>query len=163
MKTTIRTILTGEAQDLALGFITHLLSRGVEFERGGGYWADKNYYIARYNGEAVCSIVINNDETIDEPVGWVIWSDDSGVNSFESYPLDDHVREDAWANVDLPKVCCTTPSCKSCKIIFGKAFDGVCNTTFRFDNPNTEEVECAKKLAEIRIEDIVTKMKGIST
>jgi hypothetical protein len=39
---------------------------------------------------------------------------------------------------------------------FGKSFYPVCNcTTFRFNNPNAEEVEYEIKLIEIRIKDII--------
>jgi hypothetical protein len=41
------------------------------------------------------------------------------------------------------------------KTIFGKTFDNVCRTAFRFDNPTAEAVECVMKLAEIRKIDIV--------
>jgi hypothetical protein len=161
METTIRTILNGDSQEIALDFATHLRSLKTKFERGGGYWADKNYYVARYNGEAVCFILINGDEINGEPLGWVIWSDDSPHNSYANAPLHTQTKEIAWQHVDICGNCggCGNPG-GSCKMIFGKEFDKVCITTFRFDNPNAEEVECAKKLAEIRIEDIMNIEEG---
>jgi ribosomal-protein-alanine N-acetyltransferase len=151
----IRTVLTGETQALALDFVTHLRSLEVEFERGGGYWADKYYYITRYNGEVVCFILINGDETNGEPLGLVIWSDDSTHNSYANAPLDTQTKETAWRHVDICGNCggCGNPG-GSHKTICGKEFDKVCITTFRFDNPNAEETDCTKRLAEIRIKDI---------
>jgi hypothetical protein len=46
----------------------------------------------------------------------------------------------------------------SSKTLFGKEFDNVCITTFRFDNPNADEAKCVKKLAEIRIKDIMNSL-----
>jgi 7-cyano-7-deazaguanine synthase in queuosine biosynthesis len=68
------------------------------------------------------------------------------------------------ATLDICDNCggCGNPS-GSHKTIFGTEFDNVCITTFRFDNPNAEEIECAKKLIEIRIKDIMIKKKGINT
>jgi hypothetical protein len=164
IEATIRAILTGDAQNLALDFATYLRSLAVEFERGGGYWADKNYFIVRYNGEAVCYILVNADESNGEPLGWVIWFDDSPHNSYANAPLDAQMKETAWQYVDI---CCNCGGCGnpggSRKTICGKEFENVCIATFRFDNPNAEEVECMKKLAEIRIGDIMGRMKGIPT
>jgi ribosomal-protein-alanine N-acetyltransferase len=164
METTIRTVLTDESQSVALDYVAHLRSNGVEFERGGGYWADKNYYIARYNNEAVCFILINADETNGEPLGFILWSDDSPHNSYANAPLDTLTKEITWQHVDICGNCggCGN-SGGSHKTILGKEFDNVCITTFRFDNPNVEETECAKKLIEIQIKDIMIKKKGINT
>jgi hypothetical protein len=96
LETTIHTVLTDESQSVAFDFVSHLRSNGVKFERGGGYWADKNYYIARYNGEAVCFILINGDETNGEPLGFILWSDDSPHNSYTNTTLDVQTKEVAW-------------------------------------------------------------------
>jgi hypothetical protein len=88
----------------------------------------------------------------------MIWSDDSGkVDWFADSPLDEHTKEVAWANVDFCGHCGGSCGGGFHKKIFGKEFDNVCNTTFRFDNPNAEAVECAKRLVELRKNDIQSK------
>jgi ribosomal-protein-alanine N-acetyltransferase len=155
METTIRTTINGDSQEIALDFVTHLRSLKTKFERGGGYWADKNYYIARHNGEAVCFILINGDETNGEPLGFILWSDDSPNNSYTNTTLDVQTKKVAWQHVDICGNCggCGNPG-GSHKTIFGKEFDNVCITIFSFDNPNAEEIECVKKLIEMRIKNI---------
>lgn len=59
----------------------------------------------------------------------------------------------AWNNVD------SCGHCGSCsggrqKIIFEKSFDNVCQTTFRFVNPDVQTLMCVKQLVEIRKNDI---------
>jgi ribosomal-protein-alanine N-acetyltransferase len=158
METTIRTILTDEPQALALDFIAHLRSNGVVFERGGGYWADKFYWYVKYRNEFVGFILINGYSDVGdttEPEGWIFWSDNYISDTFAEYKVDERTKEIAYNHVDIG-------TCGGgIKVnVFGKEFYPVCNgTTFRFNNPNAEEIECAKKLIEIRIKDIVDPQK----
>ena len=39
------------------------------------------------------------------------------------------------------------------KQIFGKEYDNVCHTTFRFINPNWDELKCLKELLLLRKTD----------
>ena len=41
------------------------------------------------------------------------------------------------------------------KTIFGKVFNNTCGTTFCFKNPSCMELECLKKLMQIRKNDIL--------
>lgn len=134
--------LNGDAGQNALNLVAHLTSQGMSFERGTGYWEDKLYWYVKFNDEFVCFILINENE-------WTVWSDDSGADSYADFPLDEDMKEIAWQYVDF------CGNCGSCgggtkKTIFGKEFDNVCRTTFRFDNPDNLAVGCLKKLTEIR-------------
>jgi len=150
--------LTGDAQKNALSFITYLSACDMQFEKDGGYWSDKLYWCITYKGESVCYILIfSQASSVDSTDPWVVWTDDSGSKCFADYPLDDITKNIAWKNIDF----CgnVNGDCGGCagrirKIIFGKEFDNVCGTTFRFSNPNTDAVDCAKKLIEIRKKDI---------
>lgn len=94
----------------------------------------------------------------DEPEGWIIWSDDSGkVDWFADAALDERTKEIVWANVDYCGHCGGNCDGGFRKTIFGKDFEGVCNTTFRFVNPDAEAVECAKKLIGMRTHDIMKR------
>ncbi|MDR3119839.1 MAG: GNAT family N-acetyltransferase [Clostridiales bacterium] len=149
--------LAGDAQNNASVFAAYLRAQDMEFERGTGYWEDKRYWMIKYKGEYLCFILINGrgeKAHKDEPEGWIIWFDGGGHNSFEDALLDEYTKELAWRNVDYCGHCGGVCDGGTHKIIFGKKFEKVCNTTFRFDNPDSEAVECAKKLVEIRKDDI---------
>lgn len=152
----INEALTGDAQTLALDFAAHLQAQGVTLERGTGYWADKRYWMGKYKDKYICFILLNGYGSAahkDEPEGWIIWLDDADSRQSQWYvnaSLDEEMKETAWRNIDF---CANCGSCGggTRKTIFGKEFDNVCGTTFRFDNPVAEAVECAKKLADMRI------------
>ena len=146
----IRETLTDDAQKNALDFVEYLRANDMIFERGKGYWVDKHYWMIKYKNEYVCFVLVGGDEGKEK--SWTIWSDDSGSMWFEDYQLDEHIKEIVHANIDFCGYC---GSCGggTRKKIFGKTFD-VCRTTFRFDNPNSEAVECVKKLMDIRINSI---------
>jgi hypothetical protein len=155
----IEEILSGDARKNALDFFAYLKANEMQFERGKGYWEDKFYWVIKYNGESVCYILINNHENT-EP--WIIWSDDSDSNWYAEAPLDEHMKEIAWRNVDICGNCggCDKPGGRR-KTVFGKDFENVCITTMRFDNPDAEAVECMKRLVEIRKNDILKKVVEI--
>jgi len=152
----ISEILTEDAQHNALEFASYLRASEMQFERGKGYWEDKLYWLIKYKDEYVCFILINGSEDKTEPEGLTIWSDDSGSNCFEDFPLDERMKEVAWKNVDICGNCggCDNPG-GTRKTIFGKEFDNVCRTTMRFTNPDAEALEYLKKMVEIRKNDIL--------
>jgi hypothetical protein len=147
-------VLTGDAQKLALDFVACLRAQEMQFERGTGYWEDKRYWTIKYKDEYVCFILVNGYGSVrhqDEPEGWIIWSDDSGkVDWFADSPLDEHTKEIAWANVDFCGHCGGSCDGGFHKTIFGNEYDNVCNTTFRFDNPDEDVLGCVIKLFELR-------------
>ena len=151
-------VLTGDVQKNALNFVAYLRVNEMVIEREiGGYWDDKFYYAISYNDEFVCFILIGaTEEDSSEP--WVVWSDSSRSKWYENASLDEQQKEIAWKYVDI---CGGGDDCGSCgnpggidKTIFGKEFNNVCLTVFRFDNPNAVAVECLKNLVEIRKNDI---------
>lgn len=150
----INEALAGDAHPLALDFVAHLRMHGMQFERGTGYWADKRYWHVKYRGKYVCFILVNGYGNIrhkDEPEGWFIWSDASDEDWFSGGSIDESLKDIAWAHVDICGNCGGCESRGKSKTIFGKDFDNVCRTVFRFDNPNADAVECMKKLVELRI------------
>ncbi len=154
----INDVLTGDAQKLALEFVTCLRVQEMQFERGTGYWEDKRYWMIKYKDKYVCFILVNGYGSVrhqDEPEGWIIWSDDSGeVDWFANSSLDEHTKETALTNVDFCGHCGGSCDGGFHKTILGKEFDNVCNTTFRFDSPDAEAVESAKRLVELKKNDI---------
>lgn len=155
MESHINEVLVDEAQKNALDFVQYLRANDMQFERSTtDYWKDKLYWYVKYQNEFAGFILINGygsvgDET--EPEGWIFWSDNYNSDLFADFPLDERTKEIAFKHVDFG-TCGGGLTVK----LFGKEFSPVCNgTTFRFDNPDTSEVECAKKLVEIRKNDII--------
>ena len=148
----IREALAGEEQKNALAFAAYLRAGRMLFERGQGYWEDKLYWLVKCQNEYECFILINGYEAGQ----WVVWTDDSDSNCFEDFPLDEHMKEIAWRNIDFCASCGGDCSPGRRKTIFGKAFDNVCRTAMKFTNPDVEALECMKKLVEIRTLDILT-------
>jgi len=147
-------VLTGDVQKNALEFVAYLRANEILFERGKGYWENKYYWLIKFKNEYVCFILIEEKD-------WIIWSDDSDSNWFEDFPLDEYLKEIAWKNVDICENCSNGCSPGTRKIIFGKEFVNVCRTTMRFTNPDVEELECMKKMVEIRKNDILKMSKNV--
>ena len=153
----IRKLLTGEAQANALDFATHLRANDMPIVRcKNSYWKDKCAWTAKYRGEYVFFILLNGSPAQDktEPEGWVVWTEDRDTKWYEDAPIDERMKEIAWRHVDFG-TCGSENSPR--KIIFGKEFEPVCGSTFRFNNPGGESLECAKKMAKLRMNDILTR------
>jgi len=149
----ISEVLVGNTQKSAFEFVAYLRTNEMQFEKAGGYWEDKLYWVVWYRDETVCFIELKDDRS--DP--WTVWSDDSGSNTFGDCSPDENIKEIIWKNV---VICENAEKCfdgckKSRKKIFGKEFDNVCGTAIKFENPNAETVECMKKMIDIRKSDII--------
>jgi len=145
--------LSGGNLQNALDFVAFLRSEGLVFVRGKGYWEDKFYWSVKNKDGFICWILIGAEYPGEEPDRWIIWSDSGDSNCFEAFPLDEPMKEIAWANID------TCGNCGYCaggtrKTLFGREFDRVCITPMHFINPDAGTLACVKKLAEIRKNDI---------
>jgi len=159
IENTIDEVLTGDTHKNAQEFVSYLRTNEMFFEKGKGYWEDKPYWMIKYYDEYVCFILINVSKDKTEPEGWIIWSDDSDSNCYADFPLGEDVKEIIWKNLDFCANCggCKTPG-GSHKTIFGKDFENVCITTVKFINPDGEDLECVKKMVEIRKNDILRRI-----
>ena len=139
--------LEDSERETALAFAEFLLPRVTCLYRDQGFWKNKIYYIADYQGEGVCYIAIRDP---DEPENrWTVWSDDMDCSA----AVDREMAEAAWTHVDH------CGHCGSCgggrhKVIFGKEFADVCGCTFRLDNPGLKELSFLRKMVELRIHEI---------
>ena len=153
----VKANLRGDNLENALGFTAFLRANKMQFVRGKGYWQDKLYFLVKYKNDFVCFILIGAEYPGEAPDRWIIWADNSGSNCFEDFPLDERMKEIAWANVD------TCGSCGYCgggtrKTLFGKAFDRVCITPMSFLNPDAETMGFVKKMVAIRKNDILRRI-----
>lgn len=75
------------------------------------------------------------------------------------FPLDKNLKEVAWKNVNA---CGNCGGCSNVggirKTVLGKEFDRLCNSTMAFTNPDSEVLKCAKKMVEIRKNDILKNL-----
>jgi len=156
LKDIIQETLKGDVQKNALAFAAYLNTPDISIERQTtGYWADKIYFICNFKEKSLCYIAINEYEENQ----CFIWSDDSGSQWFNDFPLDEHTKHIAWKNVNIctnPNACGACPQKKGTPMtIFGKEYKSVCLTSFSFSNPDTETLACMKKLFDIRKNDIM--------
>ncbi|MFA6730648.1 MAG: hypothetical protein WC152_02830 [Candidatus Izemoplasmatales bacterium] len=154
IKSHIHTSLTGEAVKNAIDLVVYFESQGMQFELSTtDYLRDKQYWYVKYQNEFIGFILFNGhnpvkDET--EPEGWVFWSDNYNSSAFADFPLEESIKGVAYKHVDIG-----TCGGGLTVNLFGQVFTPVCNgTTFRFDNPNSEEIVALKKLVDIRKHDI---------
>ena len=149
----IKRNLRGENLKHALDFAAFLRANKMSFVREGGYWKDKLYWSVKSKNEYMCFILIGVEHPGEVPDRWIVWADNSGSKCFEDVPLDERLKEIAWANVDI------CGGCGHCaggtrKVLFGKGFDNVCLTPMRFLNPDAGTLAFMKKMVEIRKDDI---------
>ena len=133
---------TGETLKNALDF--------AEFIKANEMIYDAEYEI-HYKDKLACYIDIPSDKS----QTWRVWTVGDFSREYEGFPIDEHTKEIAWANVVY---CgnCDDVDCDPGKIeiIFGKKFDSVCrgtdNLAMRFSNPDAKALECAKKMIAMR-------------
>lgn len=142
-----------ESDKTAIDLISFLIDNGMALERAGGYWENQSYWYVKYNDEFVCYILFNGtgDEKMFSPL--TVWTDDSGFSWYSEIELKDSIKNIAVKHIDICEKC---GACKggTKKQIFGKEYNNVCRTTFRFINPNWDELKCLKELLLLRKKDI---------
>ena len=133
---------TGDTLKNALDF--------AEFLRANEMIYNGDYEI-HYKGKLVCYIDTPNDKS----QMWRVWTVGDYNNEYEGFPINERMKEIAWENAVY---CgnCDDVDCDPGKTetIFGKEFVNVCrgadNFAMRFNNPNAEALECAKKMVDMR-------------
>lgn len=140
-------------KESTLDFLSYLNSKALTFERLFGYWKNQFYYSVKYNNESVCYILLNGTGGEQQFAPLTVWSDDSGSDWYKNYPLDNKSEEIAWNNIDFCVHCGSCPGGTK-KIVFGREFNNICRTTFRFTNLNEKEFALIKVLINARIENI---------
>jgi len=86
---------------------------------------------------------------------WRVWTVGDYSREYEGFPIDERMKEIAWANV-VKCGYCNGVDCAPGKaeLIFGKEFANVCNgadsLAMRFANPDAEALERLKRLVELR-------------
>lgn len=149
----VNEVLTGDAQENARSFISHLQESDMSIERFTYHGEDMLHWEITFQEDLVCYILLDAETS-----GWTIMPDSSSTERFADFPADDEIKAIAWENVNI---CHDENRCGSCKNgrgtrikIFGKEFDDVCGMAYNFTNPDDAAVKLAKKMMDVRKEDI---------
>ncbi|MCL2364162.1 MAG: hypothetical protein FWC71_05815 [Defluviitaleaceae bacterium] len=147
--------LTGDNLKHALDFASHWGTDDITAESGDFCG------VVKYKGEDVCYIKVGgfDDPNLDH---WVIWSiHDADIAETPNFAVDERIKEGFWANVNLCGHFLSGGEHCGCgqqpgrrKVIFGKAFDNVCNSDMVFTNPDSDALECAKMMVDLRKRNI---------
>ena len=102
------------------------------------------------DGKTVGHIHIGDEEFIGP---WTIWPAGDFSTAPEGFDFDDKMKEIAWSKANICGNCGCDCAPGSRKAIFGKEFDEVCaGALLMFNNPEGDELECVKKLAEMALQ-----------
>jgi len=133
----LKNTLSGDALKNALDF--------VAFLRASGFTLEKNRFF--YMSVPTCLLLWFDHP--DFPTGyWGIY--DCPICEYDGIPLDESLKEFARANVRICKGkcgCLDWPRGGN-QTVFGKEFNGACNSVIVFHDPDTHAVEKVKKLME---------------
>ena len=142
----ITSALENNAQENALCFITHLRgSEGVSISRDD---SDEGRWWVRDKDNLLCEMQIKAASD-DSSEGWEVWFYGDCIGREDS-PVDEVVKKTAWVNITLCGNCGADCAPGRSKTVFGKVFDNVCQSTLGFTNPETNIVDCMKKIIDCR-------------
>ena len=136
----VNDVLSGETLKTALDFMVFLKEN--EMVAGGEHGE------ISYKNKCVCYMHLDGVEQAPGP--WTIWTEGDYSNEHDGFPIDDCIKEIAWAHVNHCAKCGGSCSPGTNKIIFGKEFTNVCSADMAFHNPDIATLECVKKLLEMR-------------
>lgn len=145
--------IENQLNQIGIDLLNFLADNDMSLNRLSGYWKNQYYYQVKYKNEVVCYILFNGagDEEKFSPL--TVWTDDSNTDCYKECHLDKNIQKIAVKKIDICEKC---GSCAGGKVknIFGKEYNNVCKTTFRFVNPNNDELNCLKVLLLLRKNDI---------
>lgn len=146
-------IADNRIRNIADDFISFLFDNGMMLEKAGGYWKNQLYWYVKYKGKYVCYILVNGSGDEEKFFPLTVWTDDCNSYWCSNQQLKGKIKETAIKHIDFCEKC---GSCSggTVKNIFGEKYDNVCQTAFRFINPDLEELQCLKALVLLRKNDI---------
>ena len=137
----MKDVLSGAALINALAFAEYLQASDLSVSEVN---ANADIQVT-YKNEPMCHVHIKDEKGSQEP--WIIWIQGDYSGESAKTPIDERMKEVAWANVNP----CGNEACGHCsdfemrRIVFGKEFDNACRySTFEFVAPNAETLECVK-------------------
>ena len=135
--------LKGDMQRNVLDFVDYLRANDVMLDDSKNY-----FWNAVYKDKGLCVINISVSDEYgmcfdtfinNLPIAW--------KNSSDSAKIDERTKEIILANLrPHDPTCHGKCSPGSNKVIFGKIFDNLCSSFLGIYNPDTETVDCMKKI-----------------
>ena len=141
----MKEVLSGEILRNALEFADYL--RANEMITNGGEIS--------YRGKMVCYMHL--DSAGEYPSPWTIWTEGDYSSERQGFSMDEPMKEIAWAHVNICGDCGAGCNPGKRKVIFGKEFDNVCSADMAFHIPDTETLQCIKKLLAMRKDAILSE------
>jgi len=148
VKDEINEFLMGETLKNALDF--------MEFLKENEMIAGGHHGEVSYKNNSMCFLDIGSGSEFPHP--WTIYIEGDYNAIYEDTLINKRIKEIAWDNVHS---CGSCSGCQPGKTIslFGKEFKNVCcNAELAFYKPDTEALECVKKLLEMRKRKILEKI-----
>ena len=135
--------LNDEKKQASLDFVFYIKSLKMTPR-----WTNKNAWVVSYKGKGVCKIYVWDN-------GWFIRPSFNYdyTDELMTFIVENKLEETIWNNIYHCRACGKSPATcmQKSKIILGKEFKGVCSCVlFQFQNPNTNTIECVKKLIDYR-------------
>jgi len=145
----INDVLKGDTQKNALALIAHLRAGedAEKFpiiqhdEKDEGGWDLPNLGFIFVTGAE------------DFPGPWTMWVNGNNIGEGWELPIDESIKEFAWAHVSPCGSCGGECSPGTSTKVFGKDFENVCQHNLMFTNPDAEAVDYMKKILDIRKKD----------
>jgi hypothetical protein len=144
----LKDTLSGELLINALDFVAYLRSIGMTPGEG-----ETRFY---YMGQFACIIIYDSD-------WWMVC--DCPTKEHKSFPIDESVKEYAWASVKQCDKCGGADGCGhedmgAAKEIFGKRYENLCSSECHFFDPNGDDLVKLKKLMELWTHIIADKQRA---
>jgi len=143
--------LSGDAQKNALELVVYIKAdesgkTQIINHEGGEMWLVKKK-------DKILDLIYV-DGTDECPGPWTMWIRGDYIGEYSDYPVDEKIKEAAWAHVAPCKPCSSDCNRGSLRTVFGKEFAKACPDTIMFTNPDAQTIEYIKKIIDIRNNDI---------
>jgi len=147
----INDTLSGVAQKNVLELVTYIRANEsgktqIYNHEGGELWEVKR-------NDAILDLLYV-DGTDDCPGPWTIWIRGDYIGKYADFPVDEKIKEAAWAHVAICKPCSSDCNRGSLRTVFGKEFAKACPDTMMFTNPDAQVLEYIKRIMDIRNNDM---------
>jgi len=135
-------LLDGDKLKIALAFIAYLRENKLTPQ-----WASGNSWKVSYKNYTVCYIRACDGIHFNYNLEAGSWHIQPFIGEYDASSLSDEFKEIVWSN---KKSCCGGCSVRL-NTILGKVYnENACEKSIVFDNPDVNEIECIKKLLEMR-------------
>lgn len=138
----VNNVLHGDTQKRALDFVAYLSDNKINAQ-----WSATNAWKISYQSFSVCFIRLYGTAEYYN-LKENSWQITPFIGEYDASSLSDEFKEIVWAKKRTCQIC------GKCALqldhVFGKKYDYVCEKSIVFSNPDAKEIECIKKLIDLR-------------